>query len=213
MRAVDQWRAVELQLPEGWQEARLTFTVEDPSAVGTAAAVLAPLGPGRSRNQLRFQVRRAGGIGGVESVRNLLGRLDQRRVWGTLELAAARVADPAEAQAARRALVDAWDEALATLPPDWSDLLCELEVRSSDHLPRAALLTAPLNPARVPERRGFRFRVSRGGYGAPPALARRCLELMDDEGITGWIRIDNALSQTSHVATQGPVWRVGGRAV
>jgi len=38
---------------------------------------------------------------------------------------------------------------LAKLPPDWSDVLCVLELESSDHVPRAALLGAPLTPSRV----------------------------------------------------------------
>jgi hypothetical protein len=44
-------------------------------------------------------------------------------------------------------------------------------------------------------------------------MARRCLERLDGERISGRLRILNALSATSHVATQGPVWRVGGRSV
>ena len=51
------------------------------------------------------------------------------------------------------------------------------------------------------------------GYGAPPGLARRCLERMDAEGITGMVRVVDALSETDNVYTQGPVWRVAGRSV
>jgi hypothetical protein len=212
MRAVDQWKPIEEGLPEGWVEARLSFTVEDPGAVGAAAGVLAPLGPGRHGNELRFHVRRSG-VAGVESVRNLLGRLDRRRIWGTLALVDARAPERPQPEQPRSRLADAWDEALRTTPPDWSDLLCELEVDSSDYLPRAALLGAPLNPTRNPEGFALRFRVSRAGYGAPAPLARRCFERMDEEGITGRLRIVNALSRTDHVATQGPVWRIAGRSV
>ena len=109
--------------------------------------------------------------------------------------------------------MDAWEAELAKLPPDWTDLLCELEVDSSDFLPRAALLGAPLNPTRNPDSLALRFRVGRGGYGTSPTMARRCLERMDAEGITGRIRVLNALSEVGNVATQGPVWRVAGRAV
>ena len=74
----------------------------------------------------------------------------------------------------------------AQLPPDWSDLLCELELDSSDHVPRAALLGAPLNPSRVPDAIALRFRASgKQGYGVSPQMARRCFERMDAEGITG----------------------------
>ena len=57
------------------------------------------------------------------------------------------------------ALAGAWAAAVAELPPDWSDLYCELELDSSDYLDRAALQLAPINPARVPGRSAFRFRA------------------------------------------------------
>ena len=44
-------------------------------------------------------------------------------------------------------------------------------------------------------------------------MTRRCLERLDEEGITGRLRILRALSDTKAVATQGPVWYVGGKAV
>ena len=44
-------------------------------------------------------------------------------------------------------------------------------------------------------------------------MVRRCLEHLDAEGIVGRVRILRALSDTRLVATQGPVWYVGGRAV
>ena len=40
--------------------------------------------------------------------------------------------------------------------------LCELELDSTDYLPRAALLGAPLNPTRKPTEAALRFRVSAG---------------------------------------------------
>jgi hypothetical protein len=36
---------------------------------------------------------------------------------------------------------------------------------------------------------------------------------MDEEGIRGGLELLRVLSETRHVATQGPVWRVGGRSV
>jgi hypothetical protein len=218
MRAVDQWQLIERDLPEGWEEARLSFVVEDGGAIAGAAAVLAPLGPGRSGDELRFQIRRLGS-GGPESLKNLLRRLDAKRIWGTLMLVDARApASPTPGKpstvAARSRLAEAWDAALAALPPNWSDLLCELELDSSDYLPRAALLGAPLNPTRNPDELALRFRVAgTKGYGAPAGMVRRCLERMDAEGITGTVTILNALSDTENVGTQGPVWRVAGRSV
>ncbi len=221
MRAVEQWERVAEGLPERWEEARLSFTVEDAATVAAAAGVLAPLGPGRAGGALRFHVRPSGGPAGVESVRNLMERLDRRRIWGELALVDVRapeaepsVAAPSATAEPRGAgLVAAWEAELAKLPPDWSDLLCELELDSSDFLARAALLGAPLNPTRNPEALALRFRVGRGGYGTSPEMTRRCFERMDAEAITGRIQVLNALSNVGNVATQGPVWRVAGRAV
>jgi hypothetical protein len=61
---------------------------------------------------------------------------------------------------------------------------------------------------------GLRFRVARRfGYGASAGMVRRCLERLDREGITGRVRILRALSDSRPVATQGPVWYVGGKSV
>jgi hypothetical protein len=217
MRAVDQWQLIERDLPESWEQARLSFLVEEASQLSAAAGVLGPLGAGRAGGEIRVQVHR-GAAGGPEALKNLLRALDRKRIWGTLslvdvqaEVAPPRVAVPSER---RPPLAEQWDTAVEQLPPTWSDLLCELEVDSSDYLTRGALLGAPLNPTRNPAILALRFRVARTkGYGAPPGLARRCLERMDADGITGGVTVLNALSETDNVYTQGPVWRVAGRSV
>jgi len=220
MRAVEQWRAIEDTLGGAWEEVDLAFTVEDPGAVPDAAGVLGPLGAGRSGNVLRMHVSNRGG--GAEKLRNLLGHLDRKRLWGTLELVDATVPTVTEtteeltpgAGVSTTALLANWDAAIALLPPGWTDLLCELELESTDLLPRAALLGAPLNPTRVPGATALRFRASNGlGYGASAGMVRRCLERMEAEGIRGRIRILEAVSDTENVATQGPVWRIAGRSV
>ncbi len=137
----------------------------------------------------------------------------QARVGGTLELVGT---DEAETQAeiSRASLAETWDEALDALPDDWSDIYAEVELVSSDWLERAALLLAPVNPARFSDKPVLRFRVARvQGYGASPEMTRRCLERLDQEGIRGELRILRVLSGTEHVATQGPVWYAEGRAV
>jgi hypothetical protein len=174
------------------------------------------LQPVRVGNELRFHVDRAGG--GPEKARNILRRLDGKRIWGRLTLldVVERAEREAWGQPARltHSLVASWGDALSSLPADWSDLLCELELDSSDHLQRAALLGAPLNPTRNPDASALRFRVSgKQGYGASPLMVRRCLERMDDEGITGTVRVLHAQSDTANAVTQGPVWRVAGRSV
>jgi hypothetical protein len=181
--------------------------------------VLAPLGPGRRRDsELRFETRPTGPAS-AESVRNLLGRLDRKRIWGELTLLDTRVGRhphpvaQSHEVAERQPLAEVWDALLPSLPPDWTDALCELEVDSSDYLARAALLGAPLNPTRNPAAHALRFRIGRTGYGASPSMARRCFERMDAEGITGRISVLNGLSDVGNVATQGPVWRIAGRSV
>lgn len=228
MQAAEQWARIEADLPDGWEEARLTYTVEDERAATGAAAVLAPVGPGRLGRELRFHVRPSG-AGGAESVRNLLGRLDRKRIWGDLALLDVRAPEAGAGEARSRKapgsapraalaptselLAHAWDALLETVPPDWSDLHCELEVDSSDYVPRAALLGAPLNPSRNLDELALRFRVSLRGYGTSPSMARRCFERMDDEGITGRLAVLNGLSAAGYAATLGPVWRVAGRSV
>ena len=214
MRAAEQWAQIEASLQDGWDQVLLSFAPE--GAVADAATVLGPLQPGRVGNELRLQVTRTGGE--PERLQNLLRHLDRRRIWGTLSLVSVESgAEPAPAEPAsepRISLVSAWDATVAELPPDWSDLLCELELDSSDHLPRAALLGAPLNPTRNRDAVALRFRVSgKQGYGASPLMVRRCLERMDAEGITGTISVLYELSDTENAATQGPVWRLAGRSV
>ena len=93
-------------------------------------------------------------------------------------------------------------------------MLAELALRSSDHLERAALLIAPVNPTRDGKSLALRFRVARRfGYGVSAPMAGRCLERLDEEGIGAELRILRVLCDTDAVATQGPVWRVGGKAV
>jgi len=169
--------------------------------------------PGRRGKQVRFRAGR-GGLGpSANLVGRLLARLDAERVDGRLELLGADEL-PAQAPIIRPSLAGAWDTEVAQLPPDWSDLYCEVRLTSTDYLERAALLMAPVNPARYGGETGFRFRVAQSfGYGASPDMTRRCLERLDEEGIRGSFRLIRALADTYPNATQGPVWYVGGRSV
>jgi hypothetical protein len=144
----------------------------------------------------------------------MLRRIDGEHIGGRLELVSADAAPPAP-EIERPTLAAEWDAALATLPSDWSDLLCELELTSSDHIELAALLTAPMNPLQAGTGKpAFRFRVASSfGYGAASGLVRRLLERLDEAGIPGHVRVLRALSDTHPVGTQGPVWHVGGRHV
>ena len=214
MRLADQWRRILASLPEGWGEVRVALRPRNAAKRGRAAALLGPASPGEMEEELTFSVGRSGSGIGAEGVAKLLAKLDAEGIRGTLRLVQSVEAAPREEPAPREQLADAWSSAVATLPADWSDLQCELELFSSDHLDGGALLTAPLNPTRDPGKRAFRFRVAHSfGYGASPEMAARCLARLDEAGIPGRVRILRALSDTHNVDTQGPVWRVEGKAV
>jgi hypothetical protein len=213
MRLVDQWRRIAADLTRGWAGVRLGLTLTRPDRRARAASLLSPASPGRTGETLTFWVRRGGG--GIEPDRctNLLAKLDAEGIGGTLALLETAERE-VEEEVPSEGLAGAWATAAAALPPDWSDLYCELELASSDHLDRTALLAAPLNPTRVPGRSAFRFRVAQSaGYGTSPQMTARCLERVDADGITGRLAILRVLSDTHNVATQGPVWRVAGKAV
>ena len=213
MSLVDQWDEIERGLPESWADARLLLKLGDARDADRAAALLGPLNPGRRNGELRFYTARRGAGTAPLLLRRLLARLDAEGIEGELQLLAAgeTVASP---PTARATFVASWDAAVAALPPDWSDLYCEVELTSTDYLERAALLLAPCNPARYGGKPGFRFRCSRVyGYGVSAEMARRCLARLDEAVIRGAFQILRVLADTYPVATQGPVWYVGGRSV
>jgi hypothetical protein len=213
MRLVEQWNAIERGLDPSWSEARLVLTIGDDTERRRAAALLAPAGPGLAGRTIHVTVTRSGAGVGPEAIRRMVRRVDGEGIRGTLELASSADA-PAAPPVARASAATAWDTEVARLPADWSDLLCELELTSSDHIERGALLLAPLNPIQRAGRPGFRFRCAHTfGYGAAPGMVRRCLERLDAEGIPAQVRILRALSDTHPVATQGPVWYEAGRPV
>jgi hypothetical protein len=210
---LEQWREIEAQLPERWAIARLSLTIEDEADCDRAAYLLGPANPGRRGKQIRFVVGRGGTGPSPHLVGRLVARLDAEQIAGKLELLGVEELQDVP-HGARPSLAAAWDAELARLPPDWSDLYCEVRLTSTDYLERAALLMAPLNPARYGGETGFRFRVARTfGYGASAEMTRRCLERLDEAGIPGTLRLLRVLADTYPNATQGPVWYVGGRSV
>jgi hypothetical protein len=214
VRLGDRWRQIERELPDNWSDARLLLRVNDPAQAEEAAAQLTPLMPGRSGTEIRFYTAHRGAGASPDAVRRLLRRIDEEGIRGDLELVSAGGPEPGVLAAERPGLADAWDAAVATLPPDWSDLFAEVELSSTDQLELAALLLAPLNPARHGDEPALRFRVARRfGYGASPGMTRRCLERLDEQRLAGQLRILRVLSDTDPVSTQGPVWYVEGKAV
>jgi hypothetical protein len=213
MTLADQWSTIERGLDPRWSDAQLVLTVEDRSRSERAAALLAPAGPGRSGATLRFPVARSGGGVGPEAVRRMLRRVEAEGISGTLELVGT-AETPAAAVESPPTLAAEWDAALAALPADWSDLLCDLQLTSSDHVDLAALHLSPLNPLHERGKTTLEFRVAHTfGYGASAGMVRRCLERVDAAGVPGEVRVLRALSDTHPAGTQGPVWYVGGKAV
>jgi hypothetical protein len=213
MGVVEQWTSIEQGLDPKWHDARLDLTVADEQQLQRAAALLAPAQPGRMGNAIRFTVSRRGAFVGPEAVRRMARRIDAERIDATLTLVSSDAAAP-EPEISRQSLAAEWDAATSKLPGDWSDVLAELELTSSDHIEKGALLLSPLNPIQGTGRPGFRFRCAHSaGYGASPGMVRRCLARLDEANVPGEIRILRVMSDTHHVATQGPVWRIGERAV
>jgi hypothetical protein len=211
MRLVWQWINLERELPPNWSEVRLVLKVREQDAE-RATALLGGANPMRRGDSILLFVSRSGGFG-PEALRRALLRLDRQSIGGTLELAGVAEAETAP-ESEPAALAAAWDAEVAKLPDDWSDMYAEIVLRSSDHLERAALLTAPMNPTRPGKTLELRFRVARRfGYGISPAMARRCLERLDEEGIDAELNVLGVLCDTDPVGTQGPVLRVGGKAV
>jgi hypothetical protein len=216
MGVVDQFGEIESRLPTEWADVRLVLSVDDEEGAERASALLGPLGPARAGNRIQLTVPRTGSR--LQLLRRLLSRIDQERLRGRLELVTYLAAAPEppslDVRAAWPPLADAWMSALAALPDDWSDLYAEVELASSSDLDRGALLLAPVNPGRPDSGLAFRFRVARSyGYGAAPEMTQRCLERLDEAGIKGRVQVLWGLSDTKAVATQGPVWYVGGKAV
>ena len=209
-----QWERIQAGLPAGWSDARLALAVADSSRFARAAALLGPRQPGRAGGELHLSAARGGAGASPGAVARALDRLDDERIAGELRLLFSADAPPPQEPAWQRSLAGAWDDEVATLPDDWSDVWGEVRLTSSDHLDPAALALAPANPSSIEDATGFRFRCARTfGYGASPGMVRRCLARLDEQGIPGEVGILRSLSDSKPVGTQGPVWYVGGKVV
>ncbi len=213
-----QWDEILQGLPRGWESAWLALTPDDESVADRVGLFLGPAAPGRVGSTFRLNVDRRGR--GAEPtpdlVRRVLTRLDRDEVGGRLELVESAGGDEAvEAGGADPgALASQWDALLEGLPADWSHLFAQVDLESSDFLERGALLLAPVNPTLAGGSRSYRFRAAhRVGYGAAAGMARRCLARLDEEGMTGRVRVVRVVSDDRPFATQGPVWRIGGKSV
>ncbi|HEY6068656.1 MAG TPA: hypothetical protein VIU81_08155 [Gaiellaceae bacterium] len=213
MRLVGDFNEIERGIGDDWSELRFVLTVADEKRVDRAAALLGPANPGLLGTTLRFSAMRHGQGVGPEAVRRLLKRLDDEKIIGRLELLGSTQA-LVEDHGPANTLRSQWENAVATLPPDWSDVYAEVRLDSTDYLERGALLLAPINPDGGGGAPTLRFRSAQHfGYGVSPQMAARCFGRCDEEGITGDVSILHALSDTRPVGTQGPVWIREGRVV
>jgi hypothetical protein len=213
MSLVGQWRELEIAFPDGWVRVSVQLEIRDPGVAAQASALLGPAGPYRTGTTLRFSSARDGTAQAPDGIARLLGRLDDARIGGTLtalgsEKAAARV------EREVTSLVESWDAALAELPEDWSDLVAEVRLLSTDYVEHAAVLCIQMNPRRIGDSATFRFRAAHhAGYGVAPEMARRCFERCDEQNIRGSIAVLHVLSDTHLVSTQGPVWILDGQTI
>jgi hypothetical protein len=217
VKLTDQWSAITAELPPDWSEVAVRLRPEQDADLGEVARLLGSVGGGRAGAEVALVVSRGEGTTGPQAAARAFGRLDDARVWCRLEQTdvarAPSTGEPDDATAPT-SIADRWDVAVAELPRDWSDLLCLLRIESSTMLDRAALLCAPLNPARDGDAVAFTFRAARrAGYGTAPSMVRRCFERLDEEEIAGDVEVLRQLSETDRVGTQGPVWLVGGRSL
>jgi len=101
-----------------------------------------------------------------------------------------------------------FEETLADLAPDWSDLSFELVLPDETRLDEARLLMAPTQLERVPGTRSqFNFRVShKQGYGCFTGLAQACLAKLDARLIPGRLTLETVLHDARRNMTQGPTF-------
>jgi hypothetical protein len=205
VRLSEQWSELVDGLPRDWESVRVELELADPAQAERAALLV---GSNPDEGVFRLDVERD-----AASVRlspgllaRALARLDDEGVAGELR--------PLQTHEGRHSLAEEWAALVAALPPDWSHLLAEVQLDSSDFVDRAALLMGPANPTLVDGIRTLRFRAARSvGYGVSVGMAERCLERLDGESITGRVAIVHVVSEARPVATQGPVWRLGGKPV
>jgi hypothetical protein len=216
VRLAEQWQELQAGLPRPWESASVDLGLSDPDDAVRAALLLGPAAPSRRDGSFRLHVTRTSRPGATSAalLGRVLERLDREGLGGRLALAGAEEGrDGGELGAAGPAAAQ-WVDAIGALPQDWSHLVAQFDLDSSDYIERAALLMVQTNPRLSGGPYSFRFRCARRyGYGVAPGMARRCFERLDGERITGRLKIVHVVSDAHPVATQGPVFRIAGGAV
>ena len=208
-------------LPRGWERARLELTVEEPEDADRASLVLAPATPGRSGSAFTLYVHDgASGLSPTAGlVKRVVARLDEAGIRGRVRLAGHEqgVAKEGACRPGARGSDGAGGRLGRAPAPAPVRLVGPLRRGGArlDGLPRARGAAARAGQPcalRRPVELSLRAASSKG-YGVAPGMARRALERLDDEGLSGRVRVLRVLSDTNAVSTQGPVWRVDGRSV
>jgi hypothetical protein len=99
-------------------------------------------------------------------------------------------------------LVDRFNEFVRSAADDWTELRLELTINNETRAERAAALLAPANPGRLG--RKIRFAAHRGGRGLGPEAARRLLARLDEEGISGELKLAGAQTAPPNETRQKP---------
>lgn len=216
MRLAEQWQELQPELPRAWESASVGLGLDDPAQASRAALLLGPAAPSRHGTAFRLHVTRESRPGATSEalLRRILERLDREGVRGRLTLGGAETAPADRATAAAGPAAGQWNDLVGALPTDWSHLIAQIALDSSDYIERAALLMVQTNPRLSGGPYTLRFRCARRyGYGVAPGMARRCFERLDREGITGRLSLVHVVSDAHPVATQGPVFRLSGEPV
>ncbi len=204
MRLAEQWEEIAEGLPRDWERIVVELRVADAGQRDRAALLL---GRDAEDETFRLEVERdALTVGLNPEVAGLaVLRLGAEGVAGELRLA--------ETHTGHHSLAEEWSVLVDALPPDWSHLLAQVDLASTDFVDRGALLMGPTNPTLV-DLRALQFRAARTvGYGVSVGMGRRCLERLDRESITGRVWIVHVVSDAHPIATQGPVFRLDGKPV
>ena len=155
MKLVDQWRTIEDGLPPGWEDVRLTLTTEQPATCRARPRCSARSTSARSARRSSSTSPAPPAPQGAQTAGASSSGSTDDRTWCTSSRPPwscrrqRRIRRAADAASSGASVAESWDAALAPLPSDWTDLLCELEIESSTLLDRTALLCAPLNPTRA----------------------------------------------------------------
>ena len=87
--------------------------------------------------------------------------------------------------------LETWDELLATLPDDWTDLELDLRIHDEDRYVDAATYLVICNPQPY-SKHDWHWRIivaHRFGHAAAPTAVRTALKLLDQAGIEGELAV------------------------